>query len=160
MASSFKPVLGAKYESGVMVRSYSVDSGATFTAGELTYFDTSTQTLKGCGANPTLIAGISFGSAAFALGTQWPGNIYQGTKIPVALIGEGVEVFMSSATTPAATHIGNQYGLVNTSGTWQVNISDTTNIRIIVVDIYNTPQQEGFLVRFDPKYLQFAGTQA
>lgn len=155
MASTFKPQISGNQMGYPEVREFGVTAAQTFGVGELVYMDTATGLILVCGADPSLIAGISGASAAFGLGTQWPGNIYDGVKIPVTLLSSNTLVFMSSSTTPAATHVGVSYGVVNNSGTWQVDISDTTNTRVVVVDIFNSPQQEGFLVKFLAANLQF-----
>ena len=155
MASTFKPQIVGNVAGYPEVRMYDVTAAQTFELGELVYFDTTVGTLKICGADQALIAGVSLASAAFGLGTQWPGNIYDGVKIPVALLRSDTKVFMSSTTTPAASHIGTAYGVAVVSGAWQVDIGDTSNTRVVVVDIFNTPQQEGFLVQFLAANLQF-----
>jgi len=156
MSSNFKPVVSGNLSGYPEVRYFTVDGAATFKVGELVYFDTATQTLKGCGADPALIAGVALASAAFGLGTEWPGNIFGSTQIPVALLKSGTEVFMASATTPATTNIGVSYGIANNSGVWRVDTTDVVNTRVSVIDIFNSPQQEGFLVRFLAANLQFA----
>lgn len=160
MASTFKPVPGSKYDAGITVNRFTVDPAATFKLGELVYWDTSSHTLKGCGADPSLILGQALASAAFGLGTEWPGNIFGGTKIPVACFGEGCEVFMSSTSTPSDSDLLVDYGIASVGGTWQVDTSDTTNKRVTVLRVFNALEQEGYVVRFDPKYLQAAGVQA
>lgn len=155
MASTFKPQISGNLSGYPDVRLFTVDPAATFVLGELVYWDTATQTLKVCGADPSLIAGVAMASAAFGLGTQWPGNIYTGTSVPVALLNSNGLVFMSSTSTPASTNVGVAYGIAAVSGTWQVDTGDTSNTRVVVVDIFNTPQQEGFLVKFLAGNLQF-----
>lgn len=155
MASTFKPQVSGNQMGYPEVRDYGVTAAQTFGVGELVYMDTTTGLILVCGADPALIAGISGAAAAFGLGTQWPGNIYDGVKIPVTLLNSNTLVFMSSPTTPLLTHVGIAYGIVNTSGTWQVDITDTSNTRVVVVDIFNSPQQEGFLVKFLAANLQF-----
>ena len=159
MATNFKPIISGNQSGYPEVRYFTVDASATFVVGELVYWDTATQTLKGCGADPSLIAGIALASAAFGLGTQWPGNIYDNagvlTAIPVALLTPTTKVFMSSSSTPALSNVGVAYGVASNSGVWRVDTSDTSNTRLVVVDIFNTPQQEGFLVQFLAANLQF-----
>lgn len=155
MSSNFKPQIGGNLSGYPEVRYFTVDGSATFQVGELVYWDTGTQTLKKCGADPALIAGVALASAGFGLGTEWPGNIFGGTAIPVALLDSRTKVFMASSATPASTDIGVAYGIADNSGTWRVDTSDTVNTRLVVIDIFNSPQQEGFLVQFLAANLQF-----
>lgn len=154
MASTFKPQVSGNLSGYPDVREFDVTAAETFQVGELVYVHTTGKLLV-CGADPALIAGISGAAAAFGLGTQWPGNIYSGVKIPVTLLNSNTLVFMSSTTTPAITHIGIAYGIAVVSGVWQVDTADTSNTRVVVVDIFNSPQQEGFLVKFLAANLQF-----
>lgn len=155
MASTFKPQITGNVAGYPEVREYAVTAAETFQVNELVYMDVATGKILVCGADPALIAGLSGAAAAFGLGTQWPGNIYDGTKIPVTLLRSDTKVFMSSTTTPLITHVGNSYGIARTSNIWQVDIGDTSATRVVVVDIFNTPQQEGFLVQFLAANLQF-----
>lgn len=155
MATNFKPTVGGNISGYPEVRYFTVDGAAAFVVGELVYFDTATQTLKECGANPSLIAGVALASAAFGLGTEWPGNIFGATQIPVALLRSGTEVFMAATATPAVTNIGVAYDIQNNSGVWRVNLGSTGNTRVRILDIFNTPQQEGVLVNFISTNLQF-----
>jgi hypothetical protein len=168
MATDFAPTIFGSYGDDVTVREFVVDSAATFKKGELVYWDTSSKTLKECGTDPALVAGIALGSAGFALGTEYPGPIYQGSRIPVALFEPDALIFMCSATTPIVDHIGVKYALAKlASGNWSVDTTDTADARVIVVDIFRAvsasvspgPQtgQDGFLVRFNSANLQFSG---
>lgn len=125
---------------------YTPDSGGSFDRGALVYFDTATQTVKKCGADPALIAGI-------ALAPSNTANISEQGKVPIYLLDQNTTVAMSSATTPANTHIGNNYGVVESGGVWKVDTSDTTNTRLVVVDIDSG--NEIFYVRFLAANLQF-----
>lgn len=155
MASTFKPQVSGNLSGYPDVREFGVTAAEAFEVGELVYMDVNTGLILVCGADPALIAGISGAAAAFGLGSQWPGNIYDGVKIPVTLLNSNTLVFMSSTTTPLLTHVGNAYGVAKVGHTWQVDTGDTSATRVVVVDIYNSPQQEGFLVKFLAANLQF-----
>ena len=155
MASTFKPQIQGNLAGYPEVRNYRVTAAQTFGLNELVYVDVTTGKLLVCGADPSLIAGVALASAAFGLGTQWPGNIIDSDYIGVALLRSDTKVFMSSTTTPVVTNIGVAYGIAAVSGVWQVDTSDTSNTRVVVVDIFNTPQQEGYLVQFLAANLQF-----
>lgn len=155
MASSFKPQISGDTSGYPDVREFGVTAAEAFEVGELVYMDVNTGKILVCGADPALIAGVSGAAAAFGLGTQWPGNIYDGVKIPVSLLRANTKVFMSSTTTPLLTHVGNAYGVAKVGHIWQVDIGDTGNTRVVVIDICNSPQQEGFIVQFLAANLQF-----
>ena len=77
--------------------------------------------------------------------------------IPVAVIEPTQTWVMSSATTPAATHLLTAYGVVKTSGYWKVDISDTSNTRLAVVAYSPMSGQQGpehFVVKFTATNLQ------
>lgn len=156
MTTNFKPNIGGNLSGYPEVRYFTVDPAATFEVGELVYWDVNTQTLKVCGTNPALIAGVALASAAFGLGTQWPGNIFGGTAIPVALLKPSTNVFMASSATPAITNVGVAYDIQNNTHVWRVNLGSTGNTRVRVLDFFNTPFQEGVIVNFLEANLQFA----
>lgn len=153
MSSSFQLQIARKY-STVDVLQFTVDAAATFKLNEFVFFDTSSQTLKECGTNPTLIMGIALAPAAMGLDTK--GSIWGGTQIPVAVLKPSSVLFMCSPTTPAITHINvaSGYDIVNTAGIWSLNPLSTANPRAFVQGISNTPQQEGFFVSIFATNLQ------
>lgn len=170
MATSFPPTIWGIDDDDIEARDFIVDGSATFKKGEFVYWDTSSQTLKGCGADPSLIAGITQGSAAFSLGTEWPGPVSQGNRVGVFVLEPGALLFMASTTAPTKAHIGNKYGITkDANNNWLVDTGKTAgSARLIVVDIFQAvsttvtpgPQtgQEGFLCRLGgSSYLQFSG---
>lgn len=152
MATSFRPTIARNYNSAC-VDHYTPDGSATFTANELVYFDTSTQTMKVCGADPSLIAGLAVGGGSST--TTGAQLFSEQAKISVYRLQSDTVVSMSSSTTPAVTHIGVLYGIAATSGVWQVDTSDTSNTRVIVVDVDIT--NGIFYVNFIAANLQFDG---
>lgn len=151
MASDFPACVTAEVEHGSEVQEFipSQTGGETLAkAGELWYYDTSDQKVKRCGADPSLIGGVSEVSSEAARVLTPDG------KIPVRCLKPNGLVRMCSATTPAETHVGVLYGVVRlASGNWAVDISDTSNTRVIVrkVDIVNGV----FYVNFVAANLQF-----
>ncbi|CAB4165123.1 hypothetical protein UFOVP1537_2 [uncultured Caudovirales phage] len=148
--TNFPPILGMKADSGIEVRLYTVESGSTFIAGALVYLDTSTHTIKECGTDPSLILGVAYASAAAGL----TNSLWGGTAIPVAVLTSNAIVAMASATTAATTYIGTSYGIVKSTN-WLVDTSDTTNDRVMVVDVSVSP--EIWYVRFVTANLQMTG---
>ena len=133
MASAFKPFIASathEYE----VHDFVVDSAQTFTANELVVVNTSDGELEVCGADPALIAGLSLAPASVSRNAASAAAALYG-RLPVAVLTPDVLVGMSSSTTPAATHVGNVYGVEKTGNNWRVDIGDTSNTRVVVVKI-------------------------
>lgn len=151
MASDFPACVTAEVEHGSEVLEFipSQTGGETLAkAGELWYYDTADQKVKRCGADPSLIGGISEVSSEAARVITPDG------KIPVRALKSNGLVRMCSATTPAETHVGVLYGIARlASGNWSVDTGDTSNTRVIVkkVDIPNGV----FYVSFVATNLQF-----
>ena len=146
MASNFPPMLGANLATA-FVEGYTPDAAETFGPNVLIFFDTADREIKVTGADPALILGLSLGSAASK-------TIDPSGKIPVHVLNENDVIGLSSATTPAETHVGEDYGLVYSTEGWpKVDTTDTTNVRVLVirVDIANGI----FYCRFLATNLQF-----
>jgi hypothetical protein len=117
------------------------------------YVDTSDSAqVKRCGADPTLIAGISEVDSADAAAITPNG------KVPIRIItGASLILALASSTTlVAATHVGNSYGITRGSdGFWRLDTSKTTTssrVRVIGVD---TEQNIAYCV-VHQNLLQFA----
>lgn len=151
MASSFKATVARNYNSAC-VDEYTPDTSATFVVGDLVVFNTGTQKLDKCGADPALIAGISF----VASGTGGAQTLTENGKLPIYCLQSDTVVSMASDTTPAESHIGTAYGIADGgSGVWKVDIGDTSNTRVDVIGIDVT--NGIFYVRFKAANLQFDG---
>lgn len=149
MASQFPIQLARNYKTD-QVKYFPVTAGQTFITGALVVLGSGT--VSECGADPTNILGIALAPASVGLDAK--GSIYGGTNIPVFVLTPQDEVFMASATTPVfATHVGTLYGIEKTTN-WRVDTTDTTNTRVTVTSVHNSPQQEGFLVKFLAANLQ------
>lgn len=147
MASDFPAYVAAEYEHGTEVLEYTPSSDV-IVPGSLWYYDTGTQTVKLCGADPSLIGGVSEVDASEA------DDLTPNGKVPFRALKPNALVALCSATTPAETHVGTAYGVVKlSSGNWAVDTSDTTNTRVVVkrVDITNGI----FFVSFLAANLQF-----
>ena len=152
MASDFPCHIAQNIDDGSEVQEFTPSQTAGETAakaGELVYYDTATQTVKRCGADPALILGIAEVSSEAARVLTPNG------KIPIRILKPGAIVRMCSATTPAETHVLvlTGYGVARlTSGNWALDISDTANARcqVVRVDIPNG----SFYVRFWATNLQ------
>jgi len=126
-------------------------SGDAFIPGDLVAYDTSADTVKRCGTNPTSIAGIAevtSGDAAV---------ITPSGKVPVRILtGGGVVLALSSTTTPTEAMVGDSYGITRSAaGFWQLDTSKTTTssrMKVVAVDI---PTETFFCVPH-ANLLQFA----
>ena len=126
MASNF-PAHVTEGAEHTTVRDYAV--GTAFIPGSFVVWDTTNHDMDVCGADPVLIAGISeVNSTAAALLTP-------DSKVPVRIItSDQCIIALGSATTPAASYIGDALGIV-LSTNWLVDTSETTNVRVIVMDV-------------------------
>ncbi len=149
MASDFPAYVAAEYEHGTEVQEYTPGlTTEAFGPGDLVFYDTSDQLMQLCGADPSLIAGIS------EVDSEEAKTLTPNGKVPVRLLKPNALVAMCSATTPAESHVGVAYGVVTlASGNWSVDTSDTSNTRVVVkrVDIENGI----FFVSFLAANLQF-----
>lgn len=128
MASSFNPQLSAKHE-GYTMR-YFTPSG-TIKAFDIVYFDTADNTVKAAAADGALILGI----AQCPSSESW---LYEG-RIPVAVLTHEILLGLASATTPAAAHIGREYGFaIDAGGNYVLDIAETIATRFVVAEIDST----------------------
>jgi len=158
VASSFPAYVAQNYEAGTSVVEATPDSAGTgatgIRPGSLVFFDTATQLLKICGANPALIMGISEVECDSARVRYTAQSLTPNGMVPVRILSPSAIVAMCSPTTPAVTHLFNATGhpVVNTSGIWSVDPTSTSNPRVQVVEIDIT--NGIFYVRFLAANLQ------
>lgn len=144
MASNF-PAYVAQGAERTVVRNYK--PGTAFIPGSFVVYDTTNNDMDVCGADPVLIAGISEVSSAAAT------LLTPDAKVPVRIItSQQVIIAMGSATTPADSYIGDFLGIVLDTN-WLVDTSETTNIRVQVVDVDIT--NGIFFVTLVPLIMQF-----
>ena len=117
---SFKPL----YPHKARLEYFLEDGSETFVEGNLVYID-SDGYLTECGADPTSIRGAA---AQDASGTE-------GTKIGVWLAEPGVVFSAKCSTTTAQTQVGANYGTVDSSSVWKVDISETSTKSVHVENI-------------------------
>lgn len=127
MASKFPPFLRAGNQESSVVQ-FKVAAAATFKAGALVVYSTTTDDIDEVGADPALILGLALADAASK-------TIYPGSKIPVLVIDPSLVVGLSSATTPLESHVLDAgFGIEKTTY-WRIDITDTTNIRVQVLEV-------------------------
>lgn len=134
MASSFPAYVTKEVDRTDVFEYTPGTAGDVFIVGSFVFYDTGTNTMKLCGADPALIAGLSeVGSVANAL-------ITPNGKVPVRILRNGAIIALSSTTTPAESHVGDQYGITATSGVWKLDTAKTgadARMLVVAVDITN-----------------------
>jgi hypothetical protein len=135
MASNF-PAYLAEGVDDTHVAEYPPASDAHVVPGSLWFYDTSGNDANICGADPDLIAGIS------EVNSDLAEHITPDGKVPLRVItGPRALLALSSATTPAQSHVGDQYGITKAAnGNWQLATAKTGgDARVLVhrVDITN-----------------------
>ena len=126
---------------------YTPDGTLFHVPGDLVFYDTATQTMKKCGANPALIAAIS------ELTSQQAKLITPNGKVPYKVLTANTVCKMPCSVAPSELNVGLVYGVVNVSGIWQVNFADVVNTRLIVLRV--VIGEDSAYVRFLPANLQF-----
>ena len=152
MAFLYNPKIQARANRGVgeiIPAEKGEAAGQTYKKGELVYLVAGELTI--CGADPALIAGIALTDAS---GTQATAASFE----PIYPNDE-VEMYANTTITTAMHGVG--YGVAVGSNIWKVDISDTTNKRVVVKrllkDGLGALDTSKFVVTFDPDNLQFNG---
>ena len=136
MASDFAASVAHGIEAGTQVKEFPPGEGSNepFVVGDFVFYDTSDNVIQLCGADPALIAGISeTDSAEHTLLTP-------DGKVPVRLFRSSqVVVALGSSTTPAQSHVGDQYGITRNGAVpfnWLLDTAKTgADARVLVVDV-------------------------
>lgn len=107
---------------------YPLNASADFEAGAFVLLNGSEEVIE-CSADPAVVAGIAAGPAA--------GRVINEDKMLVHLATPQSTFFMSGTSDPDVNDVGVAYGVVDTSGVWQVDLTDTTNtvVQVIAVDL-------------------------
>jgi hypothetical protein len=155
MSSTFPAYVAQGIEAGTHVQEFVPAQGANepFIYGDFVVVSTGESgEAERCGADPTLIAGIS------EVDSEKNRLITPNGRVPLRIItGASVVIGLSSATTPVyATHVGNSYGITRAStGQWQLDVAKTTTssrCKVVGIDIPSGT----FFVVFHQNVLQFA----
>lgn len=92
----------------------------------------STGKISECGADPSSILGFATaGAADYAWMYSTRGDVVP--QVPIALAG--AEFRGSLKGTFAAADVGSKFGLVDDSGTWVVDRSETSNTRVVITGV-------------------------
>lgn len=123
--SAFNAYYARNIRSG-QVFEYEPDGTDLFYRGDFVYFDTSTDTMKVCGADPSLIAGLAETPYTYK-------DLVPTAKVPIRLIQADDVIAMPSATDFATTYIGDSLDIVKSAaGVWKV-LTTTSAPRVLVV---------------------------
>lgn len=122
MATDF-PITYSANHNGYDMQYFKPAAAATFKAFSLVVLNTGTGEVDECGADPALILGVAYSTAAMK-------TLYDG-RVPVAILTADFEVGLCSATTPIATDVGKDWGIVKlASGNWSLDHADAVNTRV------------------------------
>lgn len=153
--SLFPAYVAQGIEAGTHVQEFVPAQGSNepFIVGDFVFVSTGESAeCERCGADPTLIAGIS------EISSEANRLITPNGRVPVRIItGASVVLGLSSSTTFAyGTHVGNSYGITrHASGFWQLDTAKTTTssrARVIGGDAASNT----FFVVLHANLLQFA----
>lgn len=157
--SDFRGKYYTGLERGPLHLPFTPDTDASFDVDDLVFYDTADDTIDECGADPALILG--FAKANVAAGVIEV-DLRADHKVLVEPISPDVEYGMPTNADLAESHIGGRYGLVKlASGNWAVDLSDTTNTRVIIVGRPQGGRGSGThvaLCHFLSAYLQMGGS--
>ncbi len=153
MASDFPAYVISGAEKGSDVNEYTPASDAHVVPGDFWFYDTTGNDANICGTDPAIIAGIS------ETDSDAHDALTPNAKVPLRIIRNSMlQIALASATTPADTHIGDEYGItVAASGNWLLDTAKTgASARVLVSRVNIT---EGiFYVSVLNDQLQFAAT--
>lgn len=156
--SDFRGKYYTGLERGPLHLPFTPDTDASFDIDDLVFYDTADDTIDECGADPALILG--FAKANVAAGVIEL-DLRTDHKVLVEPISSDVEYGMPANADLTEAHIGSKFGLVKlASGNWAVDISDTTNKRVLIVGRPQGGRGSGShiaLVHFLSAYLQMGG---
>lgn len=154
MPSSF-PAYATRWidESPVEEYTPSQVSGETLELGDLCVWDDSNNWVERAGTDPTAIVGIA------EVRSEAARVLTANGKIPIRVIHPQTIFAMASATDYVeATHRNQMYGVVrDANGNWLVDVSETTNKRVLVIDgipaSFGPGQSNIWFVKFIGDYL-------
>lgn len=148
--SSFRATLAENIPTSVILKA--PDSASEFVKGDLVYIDTTTDTIKQCGADPALIAAVAEVDATSSA-------LHPAGLCPIRLLRPDTVVALSSATDYSAASDGNTVDIVDTSsGIWRVLPAATSNPRVLIrngVTAANSLDGAIYFVQFIAANLQF-----
>ena len=155
--SDFRPPYYTGTERGPLCLPYLPDTDATFDPGDLVFYDTSDDTIDECGADPANILGWAMEKCTAGVLRQ---VLRADGKCLVEVIDPGVEYGLPVNADVSDANVSTKYGLVKlASGNWAVDLSDTTNTRVIIVRIGQSGRgvEQIAFVHFLAANLQFSG---
>lgn len=110
------------------VEEFTPDGSAVWLSGDFVFYDTSTDTMKKCGADPALIAGLAENPSTYGAALALNG------KVPVRLLNADTVIAMPSDTDFDATKIGDTVDISDaTGGVWKLLPASTSNPRALII---------------------------
>jgi len=110
------------------VEEYTPDGSATWVSGDLVFYDTGTNTMKKCGANPALIAAVAENPSTYG------SLLNPNSKVPLRLLKTSDVIAMSSDTDYADSYVGDEVDISDAgSGVWKVLPASTGNPRVKIL---------------------------
>lgn len=140
--SSFPAYIAQEIENGTSVQEYTPDGTDIPVTGDLVFYDVSTATVKRCGANPALIAGISEVNTTPGFRPNSAQSLTPDGKVPIRTTTSRAIWAFSCATTLTEANVGEDYGVTRdgTTGFWQIDLSKSGSnqrFRIVRIDAVN-----------------------
>lgn len=105
---------------------FKMDGSAAFTAGDFVYFDGEKEVAEVSGADPATLLGIAAENAA---------NVIESGYVMVYPFTADNVFAMQGSTAPVITDIDVDYGIVESSGVYIVDKTETSNTRVKVVGV-------------------------
>lgn len=112
-------------------------TGETFYAGDLVVLDGAGDVAEVAGADPTPILGMAAEDAA---------DVVESGYVVVYVADNDTIFAMEGTSAPTEANIGEDYGVVESSGVYLVDVTDTVNTRVMVVGV--DVDRELYFVRF------------
>jgi hypothetical protein len=109
-----------------VIRSYPLDSAASFSAGDIVVLDAQKEVTQATGTDPTPLLGIALEKSS---------DVVISGRVLVAVFTGDLILEMDGSSDPVASDVNVSYGIVQSGGVWIVDKTDTTNTRVFVVDI-------------------------
>ena len=123
------------------VKRFPLASGETFYAGDVVVLDGSGDVAEVSGADPNPILGIAAENAA---------DVVESGYVCVYVANADTVFAMEGSSDPTEANIGEDYGIVESDGVYIVDLTDTSNVRVMVEGV--DTNRDLFFVTFISTY--------
>ena len=110
------------------LKRFPIAAAQTFVFGNLVVLDASGD-IEECGADPAEITGMAAENAA---------DVIESGYVMVYVATDDAYFAMECSSDPTEAAIGEDYGVVLASSVWTVDLTDTTNVRVLVLGVDTT----------------------